>query len=236
MLPLNKQRLLIVAPHPDDEILGCGGFIRRVKDAGGEVFVLFMTVGTTDEFSPKGISTQEERLDEIKKVARHMQFDQWDIVFPGNKYHLNLDNVPQKELIAAIEKKSKVSLASVKPTVILTPQIADYNQDHRAVTEAVFAATRPAPYGVKTLPSLVLGYESVPAEWSARSPRSPNLFVALSARDLKTKIEALRLYGSQLRGKHHLRSPQTLKTLAHLRGAQSGVASAEAYYCYRLVI
>lgn len=236
MILLKNQRLLIIAPHPDDEVLGCGGFIKRVKDTGGKVFVLFMTVGTTEEFSDKGVSTQNERIKEIEKVAAYLKFDRWDIAFPGNQYHLSLDNVPQKNLIVSIEKKSKVSIETVKPTIIFTPQISDYNQDHRAVTDAVFAATRPAPTNSKHQPKIVLGYESVPAEWSARSPRSPNFFIKLKASDLKAKIEALKLYGSQVRSKNHLRSPQTLKTLAHLRGAQSGANRAEAFYCYRMVM
>ncbi len=177
MIPLNKQRLLVIAPHPDDEVLGCGGFIRRIKDEGGKVFILFLTVGTTKDFSRSGISTDSQRILEIKKVASFLKFDGWRIAFPGDDYHLKLDNIPQKDIIHEIERGEQISIQTIKPTIILTPQSADYNQDHRACTEAVFAVTRPAPNDLKPLQRVVLGYESVPAEWSIFPPSTPNFFV-----------------------------------------------------------
>src|SRR4051812_37714177 len=130
MLDLRKQKLLVVAPHPDDEILGCGGLIKKIKDAGGKVYVLFLTVGTTADYSRSGKSTDEERIQEIENVAKYLDFDGFEIAFPGNEYHLRLDTLPQKDVIGAIEKNTSVSIDVIKPTIIATTHPNDYNQDH----------------------------------------------------------------------------------------------------------
>ena len=75
MTSLIKQRLLIIAPHPDDEVIGCAGLIQKVKNNGGKVFVLFLTVGDTKDFSKKGISSLNDRKKEIKKVSSFLKYD-----------------------------------------------------------------------------------------------------------------------------------------------------------------
>jgi len=236
MLDLKKQRLLVLAPHPDDEVLGCAGLIKRIKDAGGKVYVLFLTVGNTKDYSKKGLSTSAQRLSEIEKVAKFLKFDDYTIAFPGDKYHLQLDKISQKDLIAAVDNGPKVSFHKVKPTIVATTQTSDYNQDHRACAEAVFAATRPAPAHLKLFQKIVLGYEFAPSSWSSSTLKQPNFFIDLSKRDLKTKITAMKLYSSQYRSGYHPRSEQSIKALAYMRGTQSGVLAAEAFYCYRILI
>jgi LmbE family N-acetylglucosaminyl deacetylase len=236
MLDLGAQTLLVVAPHPDDDVLGCGGLISRVKQEGGAVFVLFLTVGRTHEFTATGFSTAEERIEEIREVAKLLAYDGWRIAFEGDSYHLRLDALPQAELIHEIEAGAEISVRGVRPTVILTPCAADYNQDHRACTEAVFSVTRAAPDGIKPLQRVVLGYESVPAEWSVLPPSRPNLFVELKEPHLRAKQDALELYRSQVRPRPHLRSVETLRSLAGMRGAQCGMEWAEAFFAYRIVV
>lgn len=236
MVGLKNQRLLIIAPHPDDEVLGCGGLIKRVKEAGGKVFILFMTVGNTNDFAKNGHSTSQSRIKEIENVAKYLKYDDYHLAFPGDAFHLKLDRLPQFELISAIEK-GPLSLARIKPTIIASPQVSDYNQDHRSVAQAVMAATRPAPDEFKPLQRLVLGYEfSATALWSTQPSNNPNFFVELEKGDLEAKIKALRLYSSQLRNGYHSRSVHVLKSLAYLRGSQSGVQSAEAFFSYRIVV
>jgi LmbE family N-acetylglucosaminyl deacetylase len=235
MISLKGQRVLVVAPHPDDEVLGCGGLIHKVKSAGGKVFVLYLTVGDTRDFTKRGLSTKNERIEEIKKVAKFLKYDGWEIAYPGNQYHLRLDTVAQLDMINMIERGTKISLQKIRPTMILTPQIADYNQDHQAATDAVFSATRPAPDTVKSRQKIVLGYESVPANWSTRPVQNPNFFVELSPADWAAKLKALSLYKSQVRTGNHLRSAENVRNLARIRGAQSGCNAAEAFYSYRII-
>lgn len=237
MLDLRKQTLFIVAPHPDDEVLGCGGLIKKIKDAGGKVYVLFLTVGNTNDYSQKGFSSAHERIKEIEKVAKFLQYDDYTIAFPGNGFHLKLDQVPQKDIINQIENGTKISLNKIKPTIVATPHHADYNQDHRSTTQAVFAATRPAPDDQKPLQKMILGCEPViTADWWDTTPRHMNMFISLSDKDVADKISALKLYQSQIRNGAHTRSLASIKHLAYFRGIQAGTTAAEAYYCYRIIV
>src|SRR4030066_862416 len=109
MLNLVKKTLLVIAPPPDDEVIGCGGLIIKIKSLGGKVYVLYLTVGDTADFTKKGLSTTNERLEEIKKVTQFLKIDGWRIAFPGDKYHLQLDMVSQRKLIHEIERGEEIS-------------------------------------------------------------------------------------------------------------------------------
>lgn len=237
MFSLKNQRLLVVAPHPDDEVLGCAGLIKRVKDEGGKVYIVFMVAGDTKEYSQHGVTTTLERISEIEKAAKFLQYDDYKVVFVGETYHLKLDQIPQKDIIDELENGKQISFNKTKPTIVVTPYICDYNQDHRSITEAVFSATRPLPDDQKPLQKIVLGSEPVmTADWWAESSRQLNFFISLSEKDLDTKIKALSLYESQIRNGAHPRSLESLRTLAKFRGIQSGCFAAEAFHVYRYII
>lgn len=236
MLNLEKQTLLVVAPHPDDEVLGCGGLIKRIKDEGGKVYVIFLTVGNTKDYSKIGSSTIQERVREIEKVATFLKYDDYKIVFPGDEFHLKLDQMPKKDIISEIENGERISLDKIKPTIVATPQHHDYNQDHSICAQAVLAATRPLPDELKPLQKTVLGFESVPtADWW-NTPHNVNFFIRLSDADLQAKLTAMEIYQSQLRNGNHPRSIRSMKNVAYLRGMQSGNGAAEAFYCYRHIV
>lgn len=228
-----KERLLVIAPHPDDEIIGCGGLISRVKKDGGKVYVLFLTVGDTKDFSSKGKSTQKERFSEIDKVARYLKYDKYHIAFPGDKYHLQLDKLSQKDLINEIER-GKISLEKLKPSIIAFPALDDYNQDHRATAKAAFAACRPSSSDFKFSPKMILSYESTTSFWGFSDRKTLNFFITLTGKNLKDKLQSLKLYKSQVRNKLHPRSVDKIRSLAKLRGAIYGVEQAEAYQLHRI--
>ncbi|OGY16153.1 MAG: hypothetical protein A2785_01020 [Candidatus Chisholmbacteria bacterium RIFCSPHIGHO2_01_FULL_49_18] len=236
MVSLKDQKLLIVAPHPDDEIIGCGGLIAKMKDAGGKVYVLFLTVGDTKDFSGNGFSSKKERLLEIEAVAKYMRFDDYHVAYGHNKHHLRLDMESQLELITMIERESPISIEKLKPTIVLFPTANNYNQDHRAAAQATFAACRPASRQYKHQANMVFSYEVAADQWNLEKLFTPNFFATLSARQLRKKIAALRLYSSQLRQRGNPRSPKALQGLASVRGAQSGTSLAEAYYLHRVVV
>lgn len=230
----SKQILLVIAPHPDDEILGAGGLIKHIKDSGGKVYVLFMTVGITLEYTPSGISTGQERLKEIENVAKFMNYDDYKVVFPGNNHHLRLDHFPLRDIIREVESGKRISLEATKPTILAIPYVSDYNQDHNTTSRAVLAATRPLPQDIKPLQKTILGYESVvTADWWDPLPRHISTFLNLTDSDLNTKLKAMELYSSQVRKGHHPRSLESLKYLAKFRGQQAGLKSAEGFFCYR---
>jgi N-acetylglucosamine malate deacetylase 1 len=237
MLVMESMTALVIAPHPDDEIFGCGGTIHRWKAAGGRVYVLYVTVGATTDFSAAGRSTAEQRMEETAAAARLLDLDGYAVAFPGDQYHLRLDAVPQRELVHAIERAGDVSLQALRPDVVLAPSIDDYNQDHRAVGFAAMTAVRPGPRQYKSFPPLVLTYELPYHQWNtAAGMPTPGLFVTLEPASVAAKLRALALYGSQLKSPESPLSLHGVEALAAYRGLQCGAAAAEAFQIKRLVL
>jgi len=236
VLGLTCDRMLIVAPHPDDEVFGCGGVIRRLKSEGAEVYVLYMTVGRTRDFSDRGSSGSEERLAEIEKAAAFMELDGYEMALAGDKYHLKLDNVPQKELVHIIERGATLSLEALRPDILLIPSNADYNQDHRAINTAAVTATRPVWPGNKCFQPVIMTYELPYHQWNiAETLPNPGVLVKLDEDDLAFKIEAMQFYESQLKAPKNPLSLAGIETLARYRGLQCGAYAAEAFQLSRLV-
>ncbi|HSW85808.1 MAG TPA: PIG-L family deacetylase [Candidatus Saccharimonadales bacterium] len=231
MLNLDRQTLLIIAPHPDDEVLGCGGLIKHVKEGGGSVHVLFMTVGHTKDYSAQGKSTANQRIKEIKQVAKSLMFDSYNIALKGNRYHLQLDQVSQLTLIGHIEKY----IQATKPTILASVHHQDYNQDHRATASAVLAATRPAPLSDRIIPDVILGYRSVMTSgWAEPQLQNPQFHLELRAEDIVAKSNAMNLYSSQVRSKGHQRTAEGIEKVARFSGLFAGTTFAESYTVYRL--
>jgi len=230
----SRQRVLVIAPHPDDELIGCGGLMSRIKREGGEVHVLYVTVADTPDFSAAGVSTADERLREIKLTAEFYPLDSYHLALPGEQYHLKLDNLPRGELMALLERpEHPLSIPVLKPTVVITPDITSYNQAHKAMAHATISALRPGPDALRHQPSLVLMYEEVADGWSGEQVPNRNFFVELTGTDLDRKIEALKLHASQWREHPHTRSELAFRSLAAVRGVQSGRPYAEAFHCLR---
>lgn len=234
MRKFQKERLLVIAPHADDEVIGCAGLIQKVKKAGGNVYILFLAVGETKDFSSSGLSTATERLHEIENVARKLQFNQYDIAFKGNEYHLRMDTVGQQKLINLIERDSPISIEKVKPTTIAFPTLVSYNQDHQAAALATHAALRPS-HKQKHFVTTVLTYENPAERWRMQQDGEANYFVRLTAREMDIKLAAMRLYKSQDRPSPNPRSVPLLKAWAKVRGGQCGSSYAEAFVAYRVV-
>ncbi|MEV0398691.1 PIG-L family deacetylase [Actinoallomurus sp. NPDC050550] len=227
------QRLLVVAPHPDDELLGCGALMSRVKRAGGEVFVLFVTVGDTRDFSRTGRSTGVEREREVDDVAKYINLDGHHLALPGEEFHLRLDQLPQQRLVDLIERDGPLAVSEIRPSVVLIPELSSYNQDHRAVAAAAITALRPGPRRDRHQPDLILMYEEVADGWSGETVSPRNFHVVVEPVDLDRKIEGLRRYTSQWRTHPNTRSEEALRALAAIRGAQCGEPLAEAFHCLR---
>lgn len=234
MIDLKKQKLLIIAPHPDDEIIGCGGLIQRIKKSGGKVYVLFLTVGLTRDFSKKGVSSSIQRKKEIEKVASFLKYDKYSIALEGDDYHLHLDLVGQKKLMDIIERDSELAIEKLHPTIVAFPSIVSYNQDHRIAAYATHAALRPSEKTLKHFIPTVLTYEEVADSWTMEATISPNVFIQLTKKEMQTKLDALKLYRSQLRKSPNLRSSDALFALAGLRGKEISADFAESFVNYRI--
>lgn len=235
MLKLKGQKLLVITPHPDDEVIGCGGLIAKAKEEKAKVFVLFLANGDSKDFSKARKSTGNERMKEIEKVAKFLKYDDFSVAFGGNSHHLKLDKVARLDLINAIERSCAVSIEKIRPTMVLFPQFDSYSQDHQAAAAATFAACRPSNGELKFQPSFVASYEIPADQWSLTKVPSPNFFIKLQSIHINKKIAALRLYKSQVRKHPNPRSEEALRSLAHIRGAQSDAKLAEAFFCHKFL-
>ena len=227
----NEKTLLVIAAHPDDEILGCGGLISKVKYGGGKVFVIAMTVGDQQQYGRQSIASS--RMEEAKEVMKFMRVDGYEICLPGNKFHLRLDGVDKKTLIDIIEKTSRFSLQYVKPDIVAIPH-PHYNQDETSVFEAAFTALRARPAHLKSQQTLVISYEDLSHNW-ALTPFIPTLFVDIKD-FINLKCKALSMYSSQVGDPSHYISEDSVRTLAKFRGKQVGVEAAEAFMVHRLLL
>jgi LmbE family N-acetylglucosaminyl deacetylase len=235
MFDYSKQRLLVIAPHADDEVLGCAGLMQKVKKVGGRVYVQFLTVGDTKDFSKKGASTTKERMDEIKKVMRFLKVDAFDIGHQGEN-HMKLDTVGRMEIMRLIERDSPISIQTIKPTIITFPSKYSYNQDHEEAAAAVHSALRPAETTTKHFVPTVMAYEMPLDSWSLHHQIVPNIFVPLTKKEVAAKKRAMELYASQMRPWPNPRSLDAIESLARLRGINAAAEFAEAYIGYRTLL
>jgi len=233
---LKKQRLLVVSPHADDEAYGCAGTIAKIKDLGGEVYIMVMSVGDLSHYDGTGkVVKKETRREEFENTAKFLNVDGYDIVYDESEKHLRLDMVPRRELIAKIERESKVAIDKIKPTIVALPAIS-YNQDHCAVFHAGFTACRPNLPKIKPFQKIVLAYDNPTLFWNTEYEKfHPNFYVDIS-KYLDKKLKAMSFHKSQLRDSLHHCSIDNLNNLVRLRGREISVEAAEGFMCYRFVL
>lgn len=226
----SPQNILIVAAHPDDEVLGCGGTIARHVDCGDNVFILIAAEGATSRGMIRNTESFSDTLSILKNAAnnsaRILGASQIEFLdFPDNR----LDTVPLLDLIKQIE----IKIDTFRPHTVYVHHSGDVNIDHQRLHEAVVTACRPVPgHSVSRL----LSYE-VPSSTEWQPPGSkpsfqPNWFVDVSAYWDK-KISSLREYSCEMRPWPHPRSIESVEHLARWRGSQVGVHAAEAFYLLR---
>jgi len=216
-----KRKILVIAPHPDDEVLGCGGIIARYSRQGDEVFLCVVTKAYAPDWSEEFIKNRPKEVGAVRKILGIKKV--YFLDFPTVK----LDTVPQKELIAAISGVIK----DIGPETLYLPHIGDINKDHRLVFEAALVASRPlsAPVIKK-----ILSYETLSETEYGMSLKifSPNVYEDVSG-TFGSKIEAIKVYGSELKEFPHPRSLEVIGALAKKRGSEAGFKLAEAFMLIR---
>jgi len=233
---LKKEKLLVIAPHPDDEALGCCGLINNVKKNGGQVFVQIITLNSYDKIGG-GKVKKEIWKKEFEKTSKFLKIDGYDIS-PFQDKMKYLDITPQAELIEYLELKSEISISKIKPSIVAIPTIFSTHQDHVQTYKISIAALRPHSQKVSFIPKLVLSYESPEYYfWSSYSEFgkfSPNFYLSMSNSDIQKKKTAFSIYKSQIdKGK---RDKKTIESLARIRGSEIGLDFAEAFHIHRLFI
>lgn len=238
MIPFEKsgyagvlgESVLVVAAHPDDEVLGCGGTIARHADAGDQVQVLIVAEGATSRQEERDRLQAGEELSVLAQAAQTAGsilgaagVELLDL--PDNR----LDSLDRLDLIKHIEQH----IDRHQPQVVYVHHAGDVNVDHRRLHEAVVTVCRPTPsHPVRRLLSFEVASSS---EWQppGSAPAfQPNWFVDISAQ-WQRKREALLAYASEMRPWPHARSLEALEHLARWRGAQVGVEAAEAFCLLR---
>ena len=230
---LSKQRFLVISPHADDESFGCAGTIARIKDLGGECYVMVCSVGDLKHYDGKeGQVSGSTRTHELESVMSYLKVDDYDILYNDAESHLRLDAIPRRDLIAKIEQESKLSYDRLRPKMVAIP-VSSYNQDHEAVFRAAFTAARPGVPDIKPFQPLVIGYNNTSLFWSLeREKFHPNFYVDIS-NYLEQKLTALSMHESQMRDPIHHSSVQNVEYTARLRGSEISVAAAEGYMVFR---
>lgn len=221
--------ILVLAAHPDDEILGCGGTAARLSAEGHEVFFAIFGEGITSRYEARSeadgrliekLHADSRRAGEIVGAKDVFIHD-----FPDNRF----DSVPLLDIV----KKIETLVEKLKPHTVFTQHGGDLNVDHLQLFRATMTATRPMlGCPVKAL----YAYEVASSTEWAFGQFSPvfsgQLFYDISG-TLEKKIEAMQVYESESRVFPHPRSPDALRAIARRWGTVVGLASAEAFSVVR---
>ncbi len=224
------DKILVLAAHPDDETLGCGGFL--AKYGGNNIRVVFIAEGSSCRFNSDEINEQyvKDKIAERNNYCINALsiFGINDIKF-YNYPCGRLDDMP----ILDINKIIEAEIKDFKPQVILTHAEFDNNNDHRIVFRSTMMATRP---GVFNELNKVISYE-IPSstECAFSQVFQPNLFEVLEQKHIEKKWEALKCYESEIFPYPHPRSYEGLMALSRYRGMQAGVEFSEAYQIIRSI-
>jgi len=218
------MKVLVVSPHPDDEVLGAGGTIARLSSEGHEVTVAIATKGWEPLFARaqvEQVRAEARKANEILGVKSVRFMD-----LPVTK----LSVIPKHELNERFERL----IDEVEPELAFLPFFGDRHEDHRQVFDACMVALRPAGKGKHV--KRILCYETVSeTHWSAAYIEpgfQPQVWVDISGQ-LSVKLEAMRTYKSQLRPAPDARSLDALSAMAQWRGSVAGMAAAECFVLMR---
>jgi len=213
------MNILVVAPHPDDETLGCGGTLLKLARQGASIHWLIFTEMTADTgFSPERIKT---RNDEISSVAAAYKFAG---VHRLGFATTRLDTIAMRDLVAAAAGVMKAA----NPQTMFLPFAGDIHSDHDVVFRTMSACTKSFNYpNVKR----VLAYEALSETDFGINPASgfrPNSFSDISG-TLEEKIRIMEMYAGEMKPFPFPRSMEALRALAATRGVVAGCAAAEAF-------
>lgn len=223
--------VLVVAAHPDDEVLGCGGAIARHARAGDGVSVLILGEGVTsrharrEEVDPKDLGDLHARAHEASQVmgAREIRLAN----LPDNRF----DTIPLLDIV----KKVEAEIARTRPQTVYVQHGGDLNIDHAITFRATVTATRPfAGTPIREVLAFEVGSSTEWAFQKFEPAFRPSVFVDI-AETLEIKLRAMRCYDVEMRPFPHPRSEQALRAQAVRWGSVSGTQAAEAFEVVRAI-
>ncbi len=218
-----KNKVLVVAVHPDDETLGCGGTILKHKANKDEIHWLICTTIN------KSHTYYETREKEIEKVTQSYGFDS---VYNLRLKTMQVDEYSMSELIGQISKV----INEVKPNIIYLPFKGDVHSDHRKIFEASYSCTKSFRYSfIKKIYMIETLSETEFSPSTKEDSFIPNVFVDIS-KFMNKKIEIMKIFESEIAEHPFPRSERNLLALATLRGATAGCEYAESFVLLKEII
>jgi LmbE family N-acetylglucosaminyl deacetylase len=223
------MNILIVIAHPDDEVLGCGGTIRKLADEGHTIYTCVLCAPADARHNRPDLMEFHQAVQEAEKLIGIKDSIKYEFK------NIQFNTVPHLDMVKAIE----AALLKFAPEWIFTHHPGDLNIDHRICYEACMAAIRlPQRLSRMISPTLikrVFLFEVLSStDWNSPIGLAfqPNSFFDVK-NTFDTKMQALRYYGNALQPFPHSRSEENIKALATLRGAEVGIAMAEAFCLVR---
>lgn len=221
-----SNRVLFTAPHPDDEVMGCGGTIKKYSAKGYETFVLIVSRGSAKYYS-------EERIKNVRNEAR----DAHRILGVKETFFMDY-NAPELDIVPVSTLASSIAgvLKNLKINILFLPHRGDIHMDHTAVFNAGIVAARPvAEYTVNE----ILSYETLSeTEWAP--PFADDAFIPNHFEDISLffdeKKKAMECFKSQVREFPNPRSTEAMEALAKFRGSTVGFERAEAFMQIRRIV
>jgi LmbE family N-acetylglucosaminyl deacetylase len=224
------SKVLVIAAHPDDEILGCGATMIEHVRKKDKVGILIASEGVTSRDQIRDFKKRKKEIIDLfsisKKIAKKIgvNFIQ-SLSLPDNR----LDG---ENLLDVIKKVEKV-INKFKPDIIYTHHPNDLNIDHSLINKAVLTAVRPTP---KQTVRKIYAFEILSStNWSKTSKNTsfiPNYFNEVT-KSLSLKIKYIKMYKNEMRKWPHARSTKAIKSLAYYRGSTVGINAAEAFELLR---
>lgn len=220
------MRVLVIAPHPDDEVLGCGGTIAKHAVSGDDVYVAIVTKGCEPLFSPDSVERVRE---ECRKADAYLGVKETIFMdFPAAM----LEEVPRYKFNDAFIKL----VQEIEPDIVYLPHRGDMQLDHKMIVDAAMVALRPK---YAHLVRKILAYETL-SETGWDVPNVQNEFIPVVYNNisafLEKKIEAMKMYATQLDSYPNARSIEGIRALAINRGTSMRLETAEAFEVIREIM
>ena len=226
------MRILVVAAHPDDEVLGAGGTLSRLGREGHEIAIAILGEGVTsryeqrDKADPALIKALHGKAGEVAKLLGARQLSLHSL--PDNRF----DTVPLLEVVKIVEDL----VAGFKPEVIYTHHGGDLNMDHVISHRAVLTTTRPMKgHPVREVYAFEIASSTEWAFQRFEPAFRPNVFVDISSGGVEVKQRAMALYETEARAFPHPRSAEALAAMARRWGSVVGCEAAEAFELVRSI-
>ena len=218
-----KNKILIVAVHPDDETFGCGGTLLKHKDSGDEIHWLICTqTNETEDF----YGIREKEIEEVTKMYG------FDSVTNLQLKTMQVDEYSMSELIGKISKV----INKVKPNIIYLPFKSDVHSDHRKIFEVSYSCTKSFRYPfIKKIYMMETLSETEFAPSTKEDSFIPNVFVDIS-KYMDKKIDIMNIFKSELGNHPFPRSERNLRALATFRGATCGCEYAESFILLKEIV